>query len=544
LLLPALPSGASNRDVGSARAQTPLPAAPQPDAAQAASTVLPVSLDAEVNAHPDWTRLRVVARLTFQVQDATEEVELELRPEVELDTVEDSSGIMLAYERGSDSISIRSPALVPGETVEWTFSYAVRLSRPLSELGGFYTANPWYPHLALPTQEDELSRSVPTVARISVHIPPPWVAVSSGRLEVERESREIRYVWTQQHRSPLHPLIVGRFRALENRSGGTLGRGFFSDEHAEVGEDLIRYALAVIEFYERALGPHDLADFSLVEATLPERVRGLTLPGLTILSRDSVDPSTPFPFRILAHEIGHNWWSILVEFPKRSDYWLREGLPTYSALMFLESTYGAEMMRQELRQIRRIALLADEAQPLSYSGDVRDRASASALNYHKAAFVLHMLRNVLGRERFEELLQKFSAAYADSTASTQEFQRLAEEIYGDDLGWFFAAWIKKGAVPRFEVRYEVLENADAATSTHRIVGSIRQLDAHAQAPALLRVRLLGAPPLEQVIWLGPGTTHFSIVCPAPPEALVFDPDDDLLHRGAEIVRLDSRQESR
>jgi hypothetical protein len=99
-------------------------------------------------------------------------------------------------------------------------------------------------------------------------------------------------------------------------------------------------------------------------------------------------------------------------------------------------------------------------------------------------------------------------------------------------------------VPRFEVSYEVLENADAATSTHRIVGNIRQYDAQTQGPALLRVRLLGAPPLEQMVWLEPGTTRFSIVCPAPPADLEFDPDDDLLHRGVELVRLQSSHVSR
>jgi len=324
--------------------------------------VLLLRLDAEVYAHPDWPRLRVVARLTFQVEGAAEEVELMLRPEVELDAIESSNGELLGYERDSNSVSIRDPALVPGATVTWTFGYTVRLSRPLSELGGFYTAIPWYPYLAQPTQEDELSRSVPTVARVSVHVPQPWVAVSSGRLEVQREGGDTRYIWAQAHRSPLHPLIFGRFRTFENRSGGTVARGFFSDEHAKVGEDFVRYALAVIEFYEQTIGHHDLADFSLVEAGLPGRLQGLTLPGLTILSTDSVDPFTPFPFRVLAHEIGHNWWSILVEFPRRADYWLREGLPTYSALMFLESTYGADMMRQELRETRRIALLAEEAQ--------------------------------------------------------------------------------------------------------------------------------------------------------------------------------------
>jgi aminopeptidase N len=382
---------------------------------------------------------------------------------------------------------------------------------------------------------------MPTIARISVSVPEPWVAVSSGRLSVDRGSGDPRYTWTQAHRSPLHPLIVGPFRTITRREGSIVGRGFFSEEHAEIGADLVRYALQVIEFYDGAIGAHDLSDFALVEAALPGRVRGLTLPGLTILSSDSADPSTPFPFRILAHEIAHNWWSIRVEFPGRTDFWLREGLPTYSGLMFLESTYGAEMMRQELRQTRQIALQAKQSQPLSGSLDVEDRASVSALGYHKAAFVLHMLRNLLGRERFLGLLQRFSSAYAGSSATTNDFRRVAEEVYGEDLGWFFAAWVDSAAIPRYQVRYEVVQNADTAKSTHRIVGTVQQHEARTEGPALLRVKLLGAPPLEQVVWLEAGATHFSIVCPAPPAELEFDPDEDLLHRGVQIERIESRR---
>ena len=513
-------------------------------AQQESGPALPLSLDAEVTVSPDRSRLQVEAILTFRVETASDAVEFLLRPEVELGTVEDAGGIPLAYDRVRDAVSIRCPTMIPGTTMAWKFKYTVRLSRPLAELGSFYTANPWYPYVASPNEDDEFLRSVPTVARISVRVPDPWVAISSGRLAVARESEERRYVWTQARPSPLHPLIVGRFRSLEIRSGGVLGRGFFSEEHAEIGEDFVRTSLAIIEFYGRTIGSYDRADFSVVEAVLPSRLHGLTLPGLTILSTDDVDPASPFPYRVLAHEIAHNWWSILVEFPRRSDYWLREGLPTYSALMFLESTYGAEMMRQELSRSREIALGATEPQPLSVGIDMDDRASTLALNYHKATFVLHMLRKLLGRDRFVELLRQFNAVHSDSSASTQDFQRIAEGIYDGDLGWFFAAWVDSAEIPRYELRYEVLENADATTSTHQIVGTIQQHEASVEGPALLQVRLLGAPPLEHVVWLEPGTTRFSIICPAPPEALEFDPHGDLLYSGASIERVGSRHPSR
>ncbi len=512
-------------------------------ARQESLPALPLSLDAEVSVSPDRARLRVEARLTFRVETASEEVEFLLRPEVELDTVEDADGMPLAYERGRNAVSIRCPTMAPGSTMAWRFNYTVRLSRPLAELDSFYTANPWYPYVTSPHEDDEFLRNVPTVARISVRVPDPWVAVSSGRLEVVRDSGERRYVWTQARPSSLHPLIVGRLRSLEIRSGGVLGRGFFSEEHAEIGEEFVRTSLAIIEFYGRTMGSYDRADFSVVEAVLPSRLHGLTLPGLTILSTDDVDPASPFPYRILAHEVAHNWWSILVEFPKRSDYWLREGLPTYSALMFLESAYGAEMMRQELSHSRGIALGAEEPQPLSVGIDMEDGASSYALNYHKAAFVLHMLRNLIGRERFVELLRQFNSTYSNSSASTQDFRRIAEEVYGRDLGWFFAGWVEAAEIPRYELRYEVLENPDATTSTHQIVGTIQQHEASVEGPALLRVRLVGAPPLEHVVWLEAGTTRFSIICPAPPETLEFDPHHDLLYSDVTVRRVESRRQS-
>ena len=231
---------ASSESAGGAAAEPWHPSASSPShrghwrAQQESGPALPLSLDAEVTVSPDRSRLQVEAILTFRVETASDAVEFLLRPEVELGTVEDAGGIPLAYDRVRDAVSIRCPTMIPGTTMAWKFKYTVRLSRPLAELGSFYTANPWYPYVASPNEDDEFLRSVPTVARISVRVPDPWVAISSGRLAVALESGERRYVWTQARPSPLHPLIVGRFRSLETRSGGVLGRGYFSEEHAEI----------------------------------------------------------------------------------------------------------------------------------------------------------------------------------------------------------------------------------------------------------------------------------------------------------------------
>lgn len=502
--------------------------------------IVPLALEAEVRARPDLPRLLVEASVTFQVESTTEQVSFLLGPALELDLVEDAAGLPLTFRRGLRTVVIDCPRLEAGQVSSWRFRYSIRLTDRLGDMSYFYAQTPWYPYVAAPVLAGEFELNVPVTAHVSVRVPEPWVAISSGRLTVGRDQGEHRYIWTQTRPARLHPLIIARLGKIEMRSGGILGRGFFSPENADMAEGTLGYALAALEFYGTVIGRYQQADYSIVELPLPPQLRGLTLPGLTLISSRDVDPTTPFPHRILAHEVGHLWWSIYVEFPRRSDYWLREGLPTYSAIMFLGRRYGPEMARQELMRSRRVALTPEWPEPLARGLDMEDQSAVYALNYHKGAFVLHMLRNVMGQERFTELLREFNAEYSGSSATTDDFRTMAEEIYGDDLGWFFAAWVESADVPRFEVRYSISGGGRSSVPTYEISGTIEQSGASVRSPVVLRVTLRGAPPLDHTVWLEPGTTTFRIYCPTPPEGLELDPDEQLLHRGARVELVESR----
>ncbi|MFQ5742248.1 MAG: M1 family metallopeptidase [Acidobacteriota bacterium] len=515
-----------------------------PTAALVPEPLQPLSLDMEVEVRPRLPRLRVRATLTFQAHRPVEEARLLLRPEIELDLVADASGMLLPYERTANSVLIRTSRLDPGTATTWTFRYTLQLNSPLEELGSFYTRNPWYPYLSHPGAATEFPRYMPTTARLTVSLPTPWVAVSAGRLTISREGPKNRYLWEQSRPSPFHALVIGRFKLVEHRADHLRGHGFFSPENAGQGKVFIEYVTSVLRFYGKTIEEYRLTDYSLVELPLPAGLRGLTWPGLTLLSSADVVPTSPFPYRILAHEIAHNWWNFIVVFPGRSDYWLREGLPTYCALLFLERQYSRAMMRQELGRSRRLALSVDDPEPLSAGFDMSSQAALFSLNYHKSAVVLHMLRTILGRDSFVELLREFCSAYAGGTATTADFRRLAEERYGGDLQWFFSSWIEEVAVPSFKIRYWVRRRPTVQVPAYELAGTIVQTGARIRGPALLRVRLRGAPPLEHTIWLEPGTTPFSLSCPSIPETLEFDPDQSLLSRDVNVelvARISQRQ---
>lgn len=81
--------------------------------------------------------------------------------------------------------------------------------------------------------------------------------------------------------------------------------------------------------------------------------------------------------------------------------------------------------------------------------------------YYKGAWVLHSLRHVLGEEPFARFLRR--VAYPDPAleartdgsacrfATTDDVRRIAEEVQGSDLGWFFEVYARRAALPVLEV---------------------------------------------------------------------------------------------
>jgi aminopeptidase N len=61
--------------------------------------------------------------------------------------------------------------------------------------------------------------------------------------------------------------------------------------------------------------------------------------------------------------------------------------------------------------------------------------------YAGGAVLRHELRERLGDAAFFQLLQEWAARYRYSTATTEDFIALAEEVSGEDLKAFFTDWL-------------------------------------------------------------------------------------------------------
>lgn len=67
--------------------------------------------------------------------------------------------------------------------------------------------------------------------------------------------------------------------------------------------------------------------------------------------------------------------------------------------------------------------------------------------YQRGSLTLHALRLEVGDEAFFEILRSYTARFAYSNASTEDFINVAQEVFGQPLGDLFDAWLYDETLP-------------------------------------------------------------------------------------------------
>jgi aminopeptidase N len=147
---------------------------------------------------------------------------------------------------------------------------------------------------------------------------------------------------------------------------------------------------------------------------------------------------------VVIHEIGHQWWQSMVAFNEAEEPWLDEGFTEYSAARAMDVTYGEETSFIDTRRLRLSALDLRRAEYLSNPqvpmyGRAWDFQGGdySVGAYAKPALSLRTLERTLGEEVMLDLMRTFFQRYQFGHPTTEDFRVVAEEVSGQDLGWFF-----------------------------------------------------------------------------------------------------------
>ena len=142
---------------------------------------------------------------------------------------------------------------------------------------------------------------------------------------------------------------------------------------------------------------------------------------------------------VVIHEVGHNYFPMIVNSDERQWTWMDEGINTflqYLAEQEWEEDYPSE--RGEPAAITPYMLSVAQV-PIMTSSDSILQFGENA--YAKPATALNILREtVLGRELFDYAFKEYSRRWMFKRPMPADFFRTMEDASGVDLDWFWRGW--------------------------------------------------------------------------------------------------------
>ncbi|MBO0799030.1 MAG: M1 family peptidase, partial [Blastocatellia bacterium] len=205
------------------------------------------------------------------------------------------------------------------------------------------------------------------------------------------------------------------------------------------------------------IGPYPYEKLALVQSST--RYGGMENASSIFLAENA------FGELLNAHEIAHQWFGDSVTEADWHHLWLSEGFATYFANLFAERFEGRDKFVRLMLKDKEDYLkqYANDPRPV-YDPSITDLIKLlNANNYQKGAWVLHMLRGLLGDEKFFAGIRAYYRTYRDRNALTEDLQHVMEFHFGQPLGWFFKQWIYEPGYPRLDAVWHWDENAKDLT---------------------------------------------------------------------------------
>jgi len=162
---------------------------------------------------------------------------------------------------------------------------------------------------------------------------------------------------------------------------------------------------------------------------------GMEYPGIVFCSYKIKDADL---WHDVTHEIGHNWFPMIVGSNERRYMWMDEGMNTfingYSSKAFNNGEYN-DTSSAALKITR---AMIKEKDPLMTAPEV---STEGGMYYYKTALALNILRNeVLGADRFDYAFRMYVKRWAYKHPQPDDFFRTMNDAAGDNLNWFWKEW--------------------------------------------------------------------------------------------------------
>jgi hypothetical protein len=258
-------------------------------------------------------------------------------------------------------------------------------------------------------------------------------------------------------------------------------------------------------------------------------VGGMEYPGIVFCSSKSMGEEL---WGVTDHEFGHTWFPMIVGSNERKFAWMDEGFNTFindlSTAAFNKGEFKPSFFPEPSAPFMVRMTFGEKMDGLYNTPDVIQQNNLAIAAYLKPGQMLHALREqVLGEERFDRAFQEYVRRWAFKHPTPWDFFHTIENVSGEDLSWFWRAWVLnswKLDISVKEVRYK---KGDATKGAEITIENLEKM----VMPLSIRVTEVNGNeqtiqlPVE--VWQRGAQWTFSVPTTNELKQVVIDPDKKL-----------------
>jgi hypothetical protein len=199
-------------------------------------------------------------------------------------------------------------------------------------------------------------------------------------------------------------------------------------------EQAARFGQHSIAFFSRRLIPYLYPQATIAEGP----IGGMEYPMLVFIAKPRQAEDL---HAVIAHELGHEWFPMMIGQDEASYAWMDEGLTSFHEDDARESFFPGTHAHEETRAAYlRVAGRDNEVPLMRHTDLVSPYGARTVAAYSKPATMLVALRGILGNEVFDRAMRTYAAEWLLKHPTPWDFFNTVERVAGRDLDWFWYPW--------------------------------------------------------------------------------------------------------
>jgi aminopeptidase N len=218
----------------------------------------------------------------------------------------------------------------------------------------------------------------------------------------------------------------------------------------------------IVEFFSKTVAPFPYEKLAHLQSST--RFGGMENAS-AIFYADGVFRRHTVTYGLIAHETAHQWFGDAVTPGSWGHVWLSEGFASYFEKLWVERSEGDSAFRSGMKRFRNEIIDASEVRdrPVIDTLETQLMRLLNTNSYQKGAWVLHMLRSMLGDSLFFGGIKSYYMIHRHSNATSDDLCDDLGAFSHTDLRWFFDQWLRRPGYPEIAVGWKYDAQAQSIT---------------------------------------------------------------------------------